>query len=308
MVKLRLLLISVIVLTILFQSCSSCSKEVGDDAPKYDDPSWVSEKFFKAYLKQDYEKAAHYCDKQSKRTIEYISNNAVKKEQTFIACDSCEEFSDYAHCYCRYLNEEAEEKTEKILLRNFDDVWKVHFEKGGSPVESSPFINTQAEVDVEAPEQLDYLTEKQVEEADQFFTELIGIFNETDIVAGFTTKETVENLYKDIYNNNTTSNSLVIYNDKYSFDADIYFRFNYAQKLESIEINLKKLSMLEYEYYAYFIKKLTDEYGMPYNANDIDHSEFYKYKGLKFYLKSYNQEIEVNCSNMKVYFELTEAL
>lgn len=307
MIKLRLLFFVVFILSVLMQSCSGCSKEEAEEE-KYDDPSWVAEKFFKAYLKQDYEKAASYCDKQSKRTMEYISHNAVVKKQTFIAVDSCEEFTDYANCYCRYQNEEAEEKTEKILLRDFKNRWKVHFDKGGSPVESSPLINTQAELNPEAPDQLDYLTEDRVNEANLFFSEMISIFNEDDIVTGFATKETIEELYKDSYTRNSTNNSLVIYNEKYSFDANIYFRFNYDQILTSIEVKLSKLGMQEYEYYAYFIQKMIEEYGEPYNANDIDHSDLYFYRELKYYLKSYNQQITIDCLNSKITFELTGAL
>ena len=240
--------------------------------------------------------------------MEYISRNAVIKKQGFIACDSCEEFTDFANCYCRYTNEEGEERGEKILLRKFNNKWKVHFQKGGSPVDASPFVNKEVIFNPDAPDRLDYLLEDRINDLTNFSNDLINIFNNRDIVVGFTPKDKIKDLYGSRYSINTTSNSLVIYSEEYSFDADIYFNFDYDEKLTSINIYLSKLSMLEYEYYAFLIQQMIEEYGNPYNTVSIPHEDLYRYHDLKFYLKSYNEELILDCSDYKISIKLSETL
>ena len=115
-----------IILIILPLYCSSCGCD-RDDAYVPNTPAWVSKQFYSAFADEAYYDAMEYCDESSKRKLEndYILMLNMPKI-SFIKVDSCDEFQDHAYCYCRYTKEDSTESTHKLLIRNFNELWKVH--------------------------------------------------------------------------------------------------------------------------------------------------------------------------------------
>ena len=94
-------------------SCTGSEEETDPqlkDEFKKGTPAWVSVKFFKAFCEREYAEAEKYGDKTTKQTLRTIDQWSEElPDYEYVKVDSCEQYEDYAYCYCRYNDESREE-------------------------------------------------------------------------------------------------------------------------------------------------------------------------------------------------------
>lgn len=299
----------------LFIAClpifiTSCSCERNANEEKFDEPAWVADKFYNAYSHKDFEEAAYYCDKHSKNSLESISYQSNYMEDVqFIKVDSCDLFEEHAYCYCRYKDSDSIEQVDKLLLRNYNEIWKVHFSKGGfnQNTETSILYRKKAEINNEAPEMIQNVADDELRILDSLLFSITSFINDVDIVIGFfeedrlMSKEMLAykvNSYDDYY---TKKNHPDLLEAEYRY----YFMDGILTKYEAILYDVKSRNI--YGVFDYISHLLRKEYGDPYNMDKISSEDWYKYKEIKWFLKGYNEEIVLSVNNNEVTLLLREA-
>ena len=282
-----------IILPMFFSSCS-CDKEEDEDIPNT--PAWVSKQFYLALADEAYYDAMEYCDKSTKRKLENdYSFQFNMPKITFVKVDSCDQFEDHAYCYCRYRKEDSTENTHKLLLRNFDQLWKVHYDMDTSDIgESRLYSDRIVEMDNYSPTSIQ-LTGEIVYELDSILNESIRIMNNSEFVVGFFSGQDVhtvcveaskESSYDEFYIKRTYLDEV---------EASTTFHFDGDNKLSEFDVVLLDLfgDLVEASY-QYLIEGLIKEYGTPYNAKNIQVEHLYRYKEIKWFLQGFNEELIIS--------------
>jgi len=297
--------IILIILPLFFSSCS-CERE-GEDIPNT--PAWVSKQFYLALADEAYYDAMDYCDKSTKRKLEndyYFLYNMPKID--FLKVDSCDEFEDHAFCYCRYKKEDSTELTHKLLLRNFDDLWKVHYDMDTMGMGESRLYSDRLEELEHYNLTPRILTESIKNEIDSILNESSRIMNDSEFIVGFFSGNDVhdvcleaskESSYDDYYVKRTYLDEI---------EASTTFYFGGENILSQFEVVLLDIGNTEIEgVYQYMIEGLIKEFGTPYNAKDVPVEHLYRYKEIKWFLQGFNEELIISSQFQNVTISLKEA-
>lgn len=297
--------IILIILPLFFSSCG-CDR---DDAYVTNTPAWVSKQFYSALADEAYYDAMEYCDKSSKRKLEndyFLVINMPKI--TFVKVDSCDEFENHAYCYCRYKKEDSTENTHKLLVRNFDQLWKVHYDADTMAIGESRLYSAHLEqfefYEAVSPE----INRKIKGDLDFILQESFSIMNNHKFLVGFfpsidlhkvCLEASKESAYDDDYVKRTYLNEI---------DAITTFHFQEEGSLSQfdvvlMDINSQKISGV----YQYMIEGLIKEYGIPYNGNDVPIDNLYRYKEIKWFLQGFNEELIISKQYQNITITLKEA-
>ena len=294
-----------IILPLFFSSCS-CER---DDSDTPNTPAWVSKQFYLALADEAYYDAMEYCDKSSQRKLEndyFFLFNMPKI--TFVKVDSCDEFEDHAYCYCRYKKEDSTENTHKLLVRNFDQLWKVHYDSDTMDLGESRLYSThleEFEVYAQTPSEL---TSQIIDDLDSIIQESSRIMNNKGFVVGFFS--------------NYDIHKVCIEASKESSNDDFYIKRTYLDEIEAsttfhfegegpltqfdvvlLDVDSQRISGV----YQYMIEGLIKEYGTPYNAKDMPTENLYRYKEIKWFLQGFNEELIISNEFQNITITLKEA-
>jgi len=296
----------IFVIPFLIGGCS-CEREKNDGF-EVTSPGWVSTQFYKAYADKDYYSAMDYCDKASEDKLEieyYYSDNIADID--FVKVDSCDEYQDHAYCYCNYIEEDSLSKTDKLLLRNFNGIWKVHYDPETSKGESNLYSN-KADLRDDYSESPAPITEIIMSNLDSVINESIRIINHTDVVVGFLSPYDLADVCRGALKESSYDDHYVkrTYLDRLEASSTFYFT-------SGMELNRFEMVVLDVDswkrdgVYQYMIDKLISEYGAPYNSGNIPTNELYKYKEIKWFLKGYNEELILSGEFFNLTLSLIEA-
>ena len=296
------------ILIILPLFCNSCACD-RDDAYVPNTPSWVSKQFYSAFADQAYYDAMEYCDESSKRKLEndYIFMLNMPKI-SFVKVDSCDEFQDHAYCYCRYAKEDSTESIHKLLIRNFNELWKVHYDPDTMALGESRLYTDYLE-EFEVYEQVSAeITSQIMKNLDSLLQESTRIMNNDEFVVGFFPSRDVHKV-------------CVQASKEYSYDA-FYTKRTFLNEMKSIttfhfqdegplshfdvvlmDINSQKISGV----YQYMIEGLIKEYGIPYNGKDVPIKNLYRCKEIKWFLQGFNEELIISMQYQNITITLKEA-
>ncbi len=294
-----------IILPLFFSSCS-CERDFSDTP---NTPASVSKQFYLALADEAYYDAMEYCDKSSKRKLEndYVFQFNMPKI-TFVKIDSCDEFEDHAYCYCRYKKEDSTENTHKLLVRNFDQLWKVHYDVDTMDLGESRLYSHHIE-EFEVYEQLlSELSSEIIDDLDSVLQESFRIMNNNEFIIGFFSAADIhdvclqaskESLNDEFYTKRTFLNEL---------GAITTFYFQGDRPLNQFDVDLLDIDLQSIsECYQYLIEELIDEYGIPYNAKDIAISNLYRYKQIKWFLQGFNEELIISKQYQRITITLKAA-
>ena len=295
-----------LILPFLFNSCS-CEREEGvDNNPNK--PGWVAKQFYTAFADQAYFEAMEYCDNSSKRKLEndYFFLYNIPPIN-FIKVDSCDEYEDHAYCYCRYANEDSSENTDKLLLRNFNDIWKVHYDPVDS-VNESRLYSKKAILNELAPDYLFPIIEIEKTNLDTIISRVVTILNNPDFIVGFFPKDDIEKVSSEARKESS-------YDDYYILRSvldmiNVSYTFNFG---DGVVLDEFKVVIMDFDSdnklgeFQYLIEELIKEYGTPYNAEDIPLEEMYKYNEIKWFLQGYNEELIISSEYQNITLSLVQA-
>ena len=289
----------------LFLSSCSCER---DDSDTPNTPAWVSEQFYLALADEAYYDAMEYCDKSTKRKLESDYSFLFNMPKiTFVKVDSCDEFEDHAYCYCRYKKEDSTENTHKLLVRRFDQLWKVHYDADTMDLGESRLYSThleEFEVFAEIPSKL---TQQVIEDLDSILQETTRIINNDEFVVGFFSiydiqevcpQASKESAHDAFYRKRTFLNEL---------GAITTFYFEAEGSLNQFDVVLLDISQKISGAYQYMIEGLIKEYGSPYNAKDVPIDNLYRYKEIKWFLQGFNEELIISRQYQNITITLNEA-
>ena len=290
----------------LFLSSCSCER---DDSDTPNTPAWVSEQFYLALADEAYYDAMEYCDKSTKRKLENDYSFVFNMPKiTFVKVDSCDEFEDYAYCYCRYKKEDSTENTHKLLVRNFDQLWKVHYDMDTMALgESRLYSDHIEELDVyaQAPSQL---TSQIIDDLDSILQESSRMMNNNEFVVGFFSSSDIhkvclqaskEAAHDAFYIKRTFLNEI---------EASTTFHFEGEGPLTQFDVVLLDVDAQRISgAYQYMIEGLIKEYGTPYNAKDVLIENLYRYKEIKWFLQGFNEELIISNNHQNITITLKEA-
>ena len=297
--------IILIILPLFFSSCS-CER---DDANVPNTPAWVSKQFYSALADEAYYDAMEYCDESSKRKLEndYVFLLNMPKI-TFIRVDSCDEFQDHAYCYCRYKKEDSTENTHKLLVRNFDQLWKVHYDSDTMDLGESRLYSDHLE-EFKVYAQTSSELNRQIEgDLDFILKESTRIMNNHKFVVGFFPSINVhkvcleaskESDYDEFYTKRTFLNEIEAITTFYFQEEGLLSQFDVVL----MDIDSQRISGV----YQYMIEGLIKEYGIPYNGNDVPISNLYRYKEVKWFLQGFNEELIISKQYQNITLTLREA-
>jgi hypothetical protein len=301
----KFLNILLIVLPMFFSSCS-CER---DDSDTPNTPAWVSEQFYLALADEAYYDAMEYCDKSTKRKLENDYSFLFNMPKiTFVKVDSCDEFEDHAYCYCRYKKEDSTENTHKLLVRNFDQLWKVHYDVDTMDLGESRLYSAhleEFEVYAQTPSEL---TDQIIDDLDSILQESSRIMNNNEFVVGFFSSYDIhkvclqaskESTYDAFYIKRTFLNEI---------EASTTFHFEEEGPLTQFDVVLLDVdSRIISGVYQYMIEGLIKEYGTPYNAKDVPIENLYRYKEIKWFLQGFNEELIISKQYQNITITLKEA-
>ena len=294
-----------IILPLFFNSCG-CDR---DDAYVPNTPSWVSKQFYSAFADQAYYDAMEYCDESSKRKLEndYIFMLNMPKI-SFVKVDSCDEFQDYAYCYCRYKKEDSTESIHKLLIRNFNELWKVHYDADTMAIGESRLYSDYLE-EFEVYEQVSSELALQImNNLDSILHESTRIMNNDEFVVGFFPSRDVnkvcvqaskESDYDAFYTKTTFLNEIKSITTFHFQEDGSLSHFDVVL----LDINSQRISGV----YQHMIEGLIKEYGIPYNGNDVPIDNLYRYKEIKWFLQGFNEELIISKQYQNITISLKEA-
>jgi len=297
--------IILIILPLFFSSCS-CDR---DDVNIPNTPAWVAKQFYSAFADQAYYDAMEYCDESSKRKLEndYVFMLNMPKI-TFIRVDSCDEFQDHAYCYCLYAKEDSTESSHKLLIRNFNELWKVHYDADTMAIGESRLYSNHLEA-FEVYEQVSSELPSQImNNLDSILLESTRIMNNHKFVVGFFPSIDVhkvciqaskESAYDAFYTKRTVLNEI---------EAITTFHFQEEGPLRQFDVVLMDVDSQKISgVYQYMIEGLIKEYGIPYNGNDMPIENLYRYKEIKWFLQGFNEELIISKQYQNITLTLKEA-
>ena len=297
--------IILIILPLFFSSCS-CDR---DDVNIPNTPAWVAKQFYSAFADEAYYDAMEYCDKSSKRKLENDYFFVINMPKiTFVKVDSCDEFEDHAYCYCRYKKEDSTENTHKLLVRNFDQLWKVHYDADTMAIGESRLYSTHLE-QFKVYEPVSSEINQQIEgDLDFILKESFLIMNNHKFVVGFfpsidlhkvCLEASKESTYDDDYVKRTYLNEI---------EATSTFHFDGEGRLNQFDVVLLDVdSGIVSGVYQYLIEGLIKEYGIPYNGDDVQIENLYSYKEIKWFLQGFNEELIISKQSQNITLTLREA-
>lgn len=295
--------ISLFLLALLF----ACTE--GELIEDVENPAWVAEKFYEAFAEKDFERAAYYCDKPSKTTLESYSYVAsYMPDQKFESVDSCELYQEHAYCYCKYKDEDSVSQTEKLLLRNYGKIWKVHFTKGGfGSADESVLYDTKPELHEEAPENIFPLIKEEKTDLDSVLSSAFRFMDDVDVVIPFFNESNIGD--KDELATKEYSYDNYYVRRDYLQTASVVFKYYFTEEvLTNYEIIISDIeSRNTFATYQYLLEKIEDYYGAPYNTEKIAKEDWFRYKEIKWFLKGYNEELIVSVDTYNVTVILQEA-
>jgi len=297
--------IILIILPLFFSSCS-CDR---DDADVSDTPAWVSKQFYLALADEAYYDAMEYCDKSSQRKLEndyFFLFNMPKI--TFVKVDSCDEFEDHAYCYCRYKKEDSTENTHKLLVRNFDQLWKVHYDPDTMAIGESRLYSDhleEFEVYAQTPSEL---TGQIIDDLDFILQESSRIMNNNEFVVGFFSGYDVHKVCVEASKESSNDDFYIKRTYLNEIEASTTFHFEGKNLLSEFDVVLLDVDSQRISgVYQYMIEGLIKEYGSPYNAKDVPIENLYRYKEIKWFLQGFNEELIISNEFQNITITLKEA-
>jgi len=199
--------------------------------------------------------------------------------------------------------------THKLLLRSFDQLWKVHYEVDTMGIGESRLYSKELEALDYYNEDLIPMTDRLKSELDSMISESTRIINDPEFIVGFFSgndvhqvcmQATKESSYDDFYIKRT-------YLDEVQASSTFYFGGdNVLTDFEVILLDVE--SWILSSVYQYMIEMLIEEYGKPYNANITPTAELYRYKEIKWFLQGYNEELIISIEYQNITISLKEAI
>jgi hypothetical protein len=292
----------------LFWSCSndSNSSNTKSTSEEHSKVKLIAKSFCEELVNTNYKKMAEYVDNDSKNILKEWSFNKVTffDQAQFLSVDTCVIKGTKALCVCNFKTDEFS-IVDSLELNKFVDGWKVNIKWGVDKV--NPFIfNTNLTMKASFPDNtpylLDTLEKASFENAAMLITEFVHY---PDNVVGYLEK----NMYNEMRINNELDGRdsifpLIKYGvyekmegwnatlDYDKMDISIEYFFDSDDLLKQLRFTL--ISEEDYKPFTYFQEYavfFTQRYGKPYNAVHINQEEFYKYQKLKWFVKSYNEEL-----------------
>ncbi len=286
----------------------SCSCEKEEEVEKLDGPAWAADKFYKAFTEKDFEEAASYADKSTRRTLEFISYwSDGMVELDYIKVDSCDEYEKHAYCYCRFEDKDSSEVIDKLLVRKVEEDWLVHYEEGGNLLGENVLYDETAEINRSAPTKLPIVSEAQYEDISNISEKLVSTISHDNFVIGFLMMDYLYDIDPDADATSDYSDDLTNW-DYLNYNTVQYkYYFNYDHKMSSYEVTIMN-SEDEFAVYQGIIEALIEEYGTPYNAKDLKTEDLYKYKEIRWLIKGYNEELIINNEYSSITITLLTAI
>jgi hypothetical protein len=301
----KFLNILLIILPMFFSSCS-CERDAGD-APNT--PAWVSKQFYLAVADEAYYDAMEYCDKSTKRKLESDYSFLFNMPKiTFVKVDSCDEFEDHAYCYCRYKKEDSTENIHKLLVRNFDQLWKVHYDLDTMGQGESRLYSDHLEELGRYAQTSSELTSQIVGDLDSILQESSRIMNNNEFVVGFFSSSDIHKVCRQASKKSTHDAFYIKRTFLDEIEASTTFHFEGEGPLTEFDVVLLDVDLFQVSgVYQYMIEGLIKEYGTPYNAKDMPIEFLYRYKEIKWFLQGFNEELIISNEYQNITITLKEA-
>lgn len=299
-----------VILILLPLLTNSCSCEKNDDLEnEISGPGWVAKQFYLALADGAYYDAMEYCDKSSKKDLEleYLYMDYIP-DMEFVKVDSCDQYEDHAYCYCQYILEDSINKTKKLLVRNFDEIWKIHYEPDSLSAGESVLYSKKIIKNELAPEWIDSIEGVEKKNLDSVVSSSIRLLNNSDFIVGFFPVSEMyevcddavkESIYDDYYIQRTVLDLI---------NVTQTFYFDRRETLEQFKVVIMDIdSENKFGELDYLITALVKEFGHPYNAEGVLVEDLYKYKEVKWFLQGYNEELIISNEYQNITISLVEA-
>jgi hypothetical protein len=293
----------------LFWSCSndSNSSNTKSTSEEHSKVKLIAKSFCEELVNTNYKKMAEYVDNDSKNILKEWSFNKVTffDQAQFLSVDTCVIKGTKALCVCNFKTDEFS-IVDSLELNKFVDGWKVNIKWGVDKV--NPFIfNTNLTMKASYPDNtpylLDTLEKASFENAAMLITEFVHY---PDNVVGYLEKYR----YDEMRNNNEIDwrdsifplmkygeyNQTTGWNATFDYekiDITMEYYFDSGELLKELRFTIISEFNTPFAYFQEFASFFTKKYGKPYNATHIKETDYFKYKKLKWFIKSYNEELYI---------------
>lgn len=285
-----LLLKSVVLLLILFTSCSEQKKveKINEEVAS----TLAATEFMKSIFYQDFFSANKHCNNASKVFVKKLEQYGwMFRNVYFVTVDTCVVNKNEAECTCEYQNTDGETYQQTLSMIKYEEGWKANFLLGTN------FDNIFL---------YDYSNK-------QFYGD--GKWNHLSFSPALSLE--IEKALKTLNSNNLVVNHTTLY-DVYvgdslaSGEAESFksskilldgFQLGKQYNLEnnvltSVVFNLQNYEMMDMQfYYKTCVEMLMKEFGHPFNIKPSDVTAgYHNFHALRWFLKNRNEILELRFS------------
>ncbi|MFT5600676.1 MAG: hypothetical protein ACI9N1_000912 [Flavobacteriales bacterium] len=283
--------IGILYLLILSLNMMSCGDDkkiststVNDDLEKR--IKVVAADFWQEMCEKNYKNARKYTTNSSEKSIVKLSKYASQVSVSqFSKVDSCWFNADSTRAFCSCLfNQNNQDKREIVQLVKQDFDWEVEYLLGVT--NENVLMYDYSLVGIASPPKKlksNFRMSKVDENYFDYVVNDIGGNLALGEVDTYSMKESV-NESLNLYNS-----SVGFFEENYQLIASTYF-----PDVNSLEITLTNFeSDNSAEVYQKLVERMVKQYGIPFNAENIKPSDYYKYISFRWFYKSFNQQIEI---------------
>ena len=289
---------------LLWSSMISCGSEEDKKVSVYEDVKFAASEFLINITYKNFKRAELFCDNASKSSVRKLKNF----ENDYLAIifkeiDTCTITKNNAECTCLFENGIGDEIKQTIQLKKYQEEWLVNFvlEENFDNIYVYEFDNLPFEEGEKWQHQELHF------EAREYLVGYIASLNSNKLVIDHTPSFDLNKVDQNIHNNSiyllesSVDFGFLNISNTYELSSAVVTEVTSALSVNANE-DIKK-------YYKDIVSVLSKELGRPYNLKkDIKENDFFKYQSLRWFIKGYNEILELRYVNSEVLIKLHSAI
>lgn len=282
----------------------SCESEEEKKVSVYEDVKYTADEFVRSITYKNFKQAELFCDNASKSSVRKLNNfEDDYLTISFKEIDTCILDKNNAECTCVFENGGGEEIIQTIQLNKYKSEWLVNF------VLEENFDNVFLYEYANKPfgENIKWYHQELHIEARDYLVNYVSLLNSNKVVLDHTASFDLNRIDPNIHNNSiyllesSVDFGLLNISNTYELSATVVTEISCALSVDGTE-DIKK-------YYKDVVSVLSKELGRPYNLKkDIKENDFFKYQSLRWFVKGYNEILELRYVNEEVLINLQSAI
>ncbi len=285
----RVVVILSFIFTLFLTNCSSKEEE---KVSEYEELVYTGEEFLQNMFTKNFKRAESFCDNASKNSVRKLANFKYDfRNVYFKKIDTCIIAKNTAECVCVYEDYSSNEFKQTLVLKKYKKEWLVHFILDENF--DNIFLYDYSSKPFKGEGKWNHLNFKPA--SNEYVLKLLKMINSNQLVMGHTDINQIEQIDENVKDS-----------DNYFVDSEVVLdslRFvrNYNLDYGTLETFVCKVNILSEEdlqfYYKSLVSSCVDEFGEPFNIKAADNQYgYHNFHALRWFIKGYNEVVELNYS------------